>query len=111
MILTLILYFYIFARLKKRKPYARQGATKMSTGRYFIVGLVFVLSSISPCVIDVAHADDPLKYPPFSWPVDKSDQSRSSDRKAAKSGKPDLYQNKDETKQWFDGDFMGLDDD
>ena len=80
--------------------------------RYSILALTAVLGSFSPGVIDMAYADDPLKYPPFSWPVDKAEKPGPSDRqKAAKQGKPDFNQHKDETKQWYDGDFMGLDDD
>lgn len=62
--------------------------------------------------VDKARADDPLSYPPFSWPSDKPDKSSPARGKdTAKPGKPNIYQNKDETKQWYDGDFLGMDDD
>ena len=85
---------------------------KMSNIKISIVFFIIVLASFSPGLIAMAHADNPLKYPPFSWPADNPDQPRTSNRqKTAKPGKTDLYQNKDETKQWYDGDFMGMDDD
>lgn len=84
----------------------------MCNCRILIFFYTVALALLSPGLIAMAHADDPLKYPPFSWPADNPDQPRTVDRrKAVKPGKPDLYQNKDETKQWYDGDFMGMDDD
>lgn len=60
----------------------------------------------------VARADDPENYPPFSWPSDKPVKPPPSERKnSVKPGKTDIYQSRDASKQWFDGDFLGMDDD
>jgi hypothetical protein len=62
--------------------------------------------------INMAQAQDPLKYPPFSWPSEKAEKPAPPERKVApKPGKPDIYQNRDASKQWYDGDFLGMDDD
>ena len=71
------------------------------------------LAAFSFGAVNLAHADDPLKYPPFSWPSDKpaAEPAQPEKKTAGKPGKTDIYQTRDEKKQWYDGDFMGLDDD
>ena len=63
--------------------------------------------------MNLARADDPLKYPPFSWLSDKpaAKPAQPEKKDAGKPGKPDINQTTDEKKHWYDGDFMGLDDD
>lgn len=80
-----------------------------------IIKLAFIASLVASLFygIDKAMADDPLKYPPFSWPSDQPEKAPSSGgrKDSVKSRKPDIYQNRDATKQWYDGDFLGMDDD
>lgn len=62
--------------------------------------------------VNFAHAQDPLQYPPFSWPSDKPEKPVPREKKASpKTGKTDIYQSRDASKQWVDGDFLGMDDD
>ena len=68
------------------------------------------LATLTFGVIGEARADDPLKYPPFSWPSD-APAAKQEKKNAGKPAKPDVYQTTDEKKQWYDGDFLGLDDD
>ncbi len=59
-----------------------------------------------------ARADDPLNYPPFSWPSDHPAGPVKKPKKVSPGReKEDIYQNKNLQKQWYDGDFMGMDDD
>ena len=71
----------------------------------------FILLTIFALYSTLAFADNPLDYPPFKWypllPPAKVEAKNSTSNPA----KPDIYQNKDKTKQWYEGDFIGLDDD
>lgn len=76
------------------------------------ITFITTLATFSSGTIHVAKADDPLKYPPFSWPAeDNVKSSPSVSKKSVKPGKTDFYQTKDESRQWYDGDFLGMDDD
>ncbi len=74
--------------------------------------LTAALATFSMGGINMAQAQDPLKYPPFSWPSDTAEKPARPEKKAApKPEKLDIYQSKDASKQWYDGDFLGMDDD
>ena len=74
--------------------------------------LTTALAIFSTGEINVAQAQDPLKYPPFSWPSEEAERPTPPEKKVApKPGKPDIYQSRDAAKQWYDGDFLGMDDD
>ena len=87
------------------------------------IALLASASAFSFIVTGAARADDPLKYPPFNWnfndgPVTigkKADKPAESPKgkKGDKNSGPqtDFSQGKDKSKQWYDGDFNGLDDD
>lgn len=76
------------------------------------IAVATALATFSFAAIDAARADDPMNYPPFSWPSDKPAKPSTSEKKeSVKPVKPDIYQSRDASKQWFDGDFLGMDDD
>lgn len=64
----------------------------------------------------IARADNPLDYPPFKWypllPEPKAAQPAKASADKQNSGpQTNFSQGKDKSKQWYDGDFNGLDDD
>jgi hypothetical protein len=76
------------------------------------ITVAIALTTYSLATSDAARADDPLNYPPFAWPSDKPLKHSSSEKKeSVKSVKPDIYQSRDASGQWYDGDFLGMDDD
>jgi hypothetical protein len=80
--------------------------------RITILALATALATFSFGAINAAQAENPLNYPPFSWPSDKPAKPSSSEKKdPVKAAKPDIYQSRDASKQWVDGDFLGMDDD
>jgi hypothetical protein len=63
-----------------------------------------------------ALADNPLDYPPFKWyPLLPEPKSAKPDQvkadKQNNSVQTNIMQNKNKSKQWYEGDFMGMDDD
>jgi hypothetical protein len=87
------------------------------------IALLASASAFSLIATGAARADDPLKYPPFNWNFNDGPITigKKADKPAeAKKGKKDpkdsgpqtnIYQGTDKTKQWYEGDFNGLDDD
>jgi hypothetical protein len=92
------------------------------------IALLASASALSFIATGAARADDPLKYPPFNWnfndaPVvigakaDKPAEAKGDTKKGKKATtnnngpQTDFSQGKDKSKQWYDGDFNGLDDD
>ena len=91
------------------------------------IALLASASAFSFFATSAARADDPLKYPPFNWnfndgPVvvgpkaEKPAEAKADTKKGKKTStnngpQTDFAQGKDKSKQWYDGDFNGLDDD
>ena len=88
----------------------------MISGKLKKMAIVTTAASIVFAFSGAARADDPLKYPPFTWPS-ASPENKAEAASPAKKGKKDngpqrdFSQGKDKSKQWYDGDFDGLDDD
>ena len=87
------------------------------------IALLASASAFSLIATTVAKADDPLKYPPFNWsfndgpvvigpkPAEKPAEAKKGKNTPANNGpQRDIMQGKDKTKEWYDGDFNGLDD-
>ena len=76
------------------------------------IAVTIALATFSFAATDSARADDPLNYPPFSWPSDKTVKPSSSEKKESiKPMKPSNDQSRNASGQWYDGDFLGMDDD
>ena len=79
-------------------------------------GLATTAICVSFGLTSVAHADNPLDYPPFKWyplfPESKEvRQGQSNSDKSNGGPQTNIMQNKNKSKQWYEGDFMGMDDD
>ena len=88
------------------------------------IALLATAGAFSFIAATAAKADDPLKYPPFNWnfndgpvvigpkPAEKPADAKKGKKNPADNGpQRDFSQGKDKSKQWYDGDFNGLDDD
>jgi len=91
------------------------------------IALLASASAFSFIATGAARADDPLKYPPFNWnfndgpvaigpkaakPTETKGDTKGKKTTTNNNGpQTDFSQGKDKNKQWYDGDFNGLDDD
>ena len=79
----------------------------------YLIRSAAILSTIT--FAGAALADDPLNYPPFKWyplfPTKTADKTAAPSKAGQQGPQKDFSQGKQLNKQWYDGDFSGMDDD
>lgn len=79
----------------------------------YLIGFTAILSTLT--LAGTALADDPLNYPPFKWyplfPTKAVEKPAAPSKPNQQGPQKDFSQGKQLNKQWYDGDFSGMDDD